>query len=132
MDPSINDNYPFQIAADMGHVTMLRLLLTGRIDWINCVDSHLTDARVDPTHFDNYAWRHSIVKNHIASVRVLLCDPRIDSPAMRHGDHLAYSKACSLGHDEVCDSSLLKSQFRLFRFFWQITGWIHHLGATNL
>lgn len=87
MDPAINDNYPFQIAADMGHVTMLRLLMT--------------DVRVDPTHFDNYAWRHSIVKNHIASVRVLLCDPRINSPAMRHGDHVAYSKACSLGHDEV-------------------------------
>jgi hypothetical protein len=68
----------------MGHTKILRLLLT--------------DHRVDPTLFDNYAFRHSVIKNHVESIKLMLCDPRID-PGANHED--IFSAACGLGHFEV-------------------------------
>jgi hypothetical protein len=71
IDPSANDNYAVQVAAQNGHLAVVERLLQ--------------DERVDPSADDNYAIRMAAFNGHLAVVDRLLEDDRVDvAVAIQH------------------------------------------------
>ncbi len=62
VDPSAQDNYAIQLAAEYGHTEVVRLLLS--------------DSRVNPSAQYNYAIKWAAYYGHTEVVKLLLGDPR--------------------------------------------------------
>ena len=84
VDPSAQDNYAIQLAAEYGHTEVVRLLLG--------------DERVNPSAVDNYAIKQAAYYGRTAIVRLLLSDKRVDPSA---DDDYAIRLAAQNGHDEI-------------------------------
>jgi len=114
-DPTVDDNYPLQIAAEQGHTEIVRLLLnTPGVNPIvdnnivlessaseghaEVVELLLKDGRIDPSISDNTAIRIAAQEGHVEVVKKLLADGRVDPTA---DNNHAIRVAAQQGHAKV-------------------------------
>ena len=84
VDPSVDDNWPIQLASENGHSEIVKLMLT--------------DKRVDPFDHYNYAIQAASENGYTEIVKLLLKDKRVDQYAEHN---LALLLASENGHTEI-------------------------------
>ena len=93
LDPSMHQNEAIRIAAENGHVEVVRLLLA--------------DPRTDSSEKDSSAFRFASSNGHLEVVKLLLAHPKANPTA---GDNYAIRWASSKGHLEVVKFLLADSR----------------------
>jgi ankyrin repeat protein len=120
VDPSINNNWPFQLAVINQQLAVVeRMLQDARVDPstddnyaflkavenkdIAMVERLLQDTRVDPSTEENLAFAFAVKNNDLVMVERLLQDPRVDpSPE----DNFAFRFACKNGYYDIVERLL--------------------------
>lgn len=115
VDPAARCNHAIVLAAEYGHIEVVRLLLgdprvssaenlndaTGMAalrGHTGIVKLLLANPNVNPAGSDNHAFAWATLRGHVEIVRLLLADPRVDPAAE---DNRALGVAVGHGHVEV-------------------------------